>query len=92
MNSTVVDTVGTSPHQNGDDAFELLLHQVADDLVVEILHRLPLHHGKKQKLNHTIFLALQHTQDQICPFKEVYVREVRNPDTPTDMWTHLHHQ
>lgn len=31
-----------SPHQNGDDAFELLLHQVTDDLVVKILHRLPL--------------------------------------------------
>lgn len=35
-----------SPYQNGDDAFELFLHQVTDDLVVKILHRLPLHHGK----------------------------------------------
>lgn len=31
-----------SPYQNGDDAFELLLHQVTDDLVVEILDWLPL--------------------------------------------------
>lgn len=31
-----------SSHQDGDDAFELLLHQVTDDLVVEVLHRLPL--------------------------------------------------
>lgn len=31
-----------SSYQNGDDAFELLLHQVTDDLVVEILDRLPL--------------------------------------------------
>ena len=29
-------------HQNGDDALELLLHQVTDNLVVEILDRLPL--------------------------------------------------
>lgn len=49
VNSTVLEPVGTPPHQNGDDAFELLLHQVADDLVVEILHRLPLRDGKKQK-------------------------------------------
>lgn len=31
-----------SPHQDGDDAFELLFHQVTDDLVVEILDWLPL--------------------------------------------------
>lgn len=31
-----------APHQDGDDALKLLLHQVTDDLVVEILDRLPL--------------------------------------------------
>lgn len=31
-----------SAHQDGDDAFELLLHQITDDLVVEVLHWLPL--------------------------------------------------
>lgn len=31
-----------SPHQDGNDAFKLLLHQVTDDLVVKILDRLPL--------------------------------------------------
>ena len=29
-------------NQNGYDSLVLLLHQVTDDLVVEILHRLPL--------------------------------------------------
>ena len=33
---------GPMPHQNGDDALELFLHQVTDNLVVEILDRLPL--------------------------------------------------
>lgn len=29
-------------HQNGDDAFVLLLYQVTNDFVVKVLHRLPL--------------------------------------------------
>lgn len=43
LKSSVAETESrVSPHQDGDDAFELLLHQVTDDLVVEVLHRLPL--------------------------------------------------
>ena len=32
--------------QHGDDALVTLLHQVADDLVVKVLHGLPLHRGE----------------------------------------------
>lgn len=66
-----------SPYQNGDDAFELLLHQVTDDLVVEILHRLPLHHGKNNWEKSTSMCS-QHTMSN---------QSIRNPDTPTDTWT-----
>lgn len=34
-------------HQDGDDALEFLLHQVTDDLVVEVLDRFPLHRMRR---------------------------------------------
>lgn len=43
-------SVSETPHQDGDDAFELLLHQVTDDLVVEVLHRLPLQTHKQHSV------------------------------------------
>lgn len=43
------ESVLSPPHQDGDDAFELLLHQVTDDLVVEILHRLPLKNTQRRQ-------------------------------------------
>lgn len=36
-----------NPHQDRDDAFELLLHKITNNLVIEILHRLPLQTEKK---------------------------------------------
>lgn len=31
-----------TPHQDRDDAFELLLYKITNNLVIEILNRLPL--------------------------------------------------
>lgn len=36
-------------HQNGNDAFVLLLYQVTDDFVVKVIHRLPLRHNIWQR-------------------------------------------
>lgn len=44
--------IGT--HQDGDDAFKLLLHQVTDDPVVKIFHRLPLSDTNNNKLLLTV--------------------------------------
>lgn len=43
-------------YQDGDDALELLLHQVTDDLVVEILDRFPLHRVRRAAIRglHTL--------------------------------------
>lgn len=45
------------PHQNGDDSFKLLLHQVTDNLVVKILHRLPLQHDKTNTFTSCILIS-----------------------------------
>lgn len=37
-----ISTNSCHVHQNGDDAFVLLFYQVTNDLVVKVLHRLPL--------------------------------------------------
>lgn len=41
--------VACQSHQDGDDAFELLLHKVTDDLVVKILDWLPLKNMQKRQ-------------------------------------------
>lgn len=35
-------------HQDGNDSFKLLLHKITNDLVVKILHRLPLENKKHE--------------------------------------------
>lgn len=57
-------------HQDGNDALELLLHQVTDDLVVEVLDRFPLYRMRRASITgfHTLSwepqgLASQDTQD-----------------------------
>lgn len=42
-------------NQDGDDALELLLHQVTDDLVVEVLDRFPLYRMRRASIKGVLY-------------------------------------
>lgn len=53
-------------HQDGNDSFKLLLHKITNDLVVKILHRLPLENAKTSALLH--LNQEENIQDLQCCF------------------------